>query len=334
MLFALREGLRALRRSWGLTLLVLATNLGFAALLALPLVGLLERDLRTSDSASRMLYGFDHSFWSRWSEGHSGWPRAFEPAIFGPGFAFKNVDLLLKGELPLRLFARRAEDDEEAGGLDPVILGVAFVYLLLQTFLAGGILGVFRSQQGRWTLRGLLHGSGFYFGRLLRIAAIALAADYLIFRINGPIARYVDRLALEAATETTAMALTLSRHAALLMAILFVSMVSSYAKAIVVLEERSSALLAFLSSLSFCAAKLWKTAGHYLAIVALAVAALVVWNALDAAWTTVGYKTQLVTLLLAQALVLSRIALRLALMAGQLELYRSESARAPLAADL
>lgn len=332
MIHAIQEGFRAVRRSWGLVALLLAVNGFVAALLAAPLAATLRRDLDKTQAASNMMYGFDHVWWSHWWEGQSGWTQSFSPDIFGVGFAFKNVDLLLKGQLPARLLARpadrREEEPEEPGepGISSVILGLGLLYLVVQTFLTGGLLGVFRSQQGSWTLRSFLHGSGFYFGRLARVAVLALLADYLLFRLNAPFARWADRRALEAASEQTANAWSLGRHALLLLGLLLVNMLSCYAKVIVVLEERSSAVLAFLSSLSFCMANLARALGHYLSLVLLAVLLLAVWGFLDGHWTTIGYKTQIVTLLLMQGFVAGRIALRLALLAGQTALYRKLSA--------
>jgi hypothetical protein len=46
------------------------------------------------------------------------------------------------------------------------------------------------------------------------------------------------------------------------------------------------------------------------------------WSAVDAAWETSGYKTQLVALLLAEALMLARVGLRLGLQASQIALFR------------
>ena len=332
---ALGEGFRTLGRAWGLAVVLLLVNVAVAALLAVPLAGALEEGLEHRDSARRMLYGFDFPWWSHWSDSRTGWTTSFGPEILGVGFAFRNLDLLLKGYLPLGLFAAPRRDDADAGAaagaaagpeIDPVILGVGAAYLLLQVFLAGGVLSVLRGAQGVWTARSLLHGSGFYFGRFVRIALLALAVDWLIFRLNAPLARWVDHQARESVSESGAMAWLLGRHALLLLALLFVHLVSSYAKVITVLEERSSALLAMLSSLSFCLRHLLRAAGQYLVVALLGLALLALWHALDSAWTTTGYKTQLVTLLLAEALVLGRIALRLGLLGGQLALYRRLSA--------
>lgn len=317
--FALRTGFAAVRRNWGLTLLLLLVNIGFAALLAVPLAGILERDLDKTDSAAEMMYASDYPWWSRWSDQQHGWTESFSPDILGTGFAFRNLELLLQGQLPLGLFAT---GEERGGGVAPLILGLGALYLLLQLFLSGGLLAVFRSPEGGWKLRGLLHGSGFYFGRFVRIGLVALACDALIFQLNGPFARWLDRLALEAVAETTAMTLAVGRHVLLLLALLFVHLVSSYAKVITVVEERGSALLAFLSALAFCLGNLWRTAGHFLAIVLAGAAAVYVWNVLDASWVTTGYKTQLVALLLAQGLMLVRFTLRLGLLAGQVALFK------------
>jgi hypothetical protein len=320
---ALGEGFRRVERSFGLVLLVVVVNLAFAALLALPLSNRLASALESRDAASNMMYGFDQAWWSRWVEQQGGFLANFRPDILGSGFSFRNLDLLLKGELPLRLFKMGTGDEEPADRrVDALILELGFVYLLVQAFLAGGLLGVFRAPQGSWTVRGLLHGSGFYFGRLFRVTLVALAAAYLVFLSNLPLARWADRRAHEAVAETTALAWVFGRHLLLLLALLLVNLLSGYAKAIVVIEERSSALLAFLSALGFCLRRWRPVVGHYLAIVIVGLVLLWGWSRLDGAWTTTGYKTQLATLLLMQAFVVARVALRLTLMAGQVALYR------------
>jgi hypothetical protein len=326
---ALRDGLRGVRRSFGLVFVVLGANLLLAALLALPLAGMLERDLEKSGAAAEMLYGFDTAWWSQWNDAQNGFASNFGPELLGAGFAFRNLELLLKGELPLGLL-RAPESDEPAsarasGALDGVTLGVAALSLLLQTFLLGGILGVLRGERGDWTLRGLIHGSGFYFGRLLRVALLALLVDYLLFRLYGPVARWADAQARASVSENAATAWALSRHALLLLLLLLVNMLSSLAKVIVVLEERSSALLAWLSALGFCASHFLKTVGHYFSLVLLSTLLLVAFVALDAQLAVTGYKTQLLALLLAEALMAGRIALRLSLFAGQIALYRKQT---------
>ena len=324
--YAFSEGFRHLRRSPGLVFMVLATNLLLAALIALPLSNRLNADLENRGAASSNLYGFDTDWWGAWHDGQSGLARDFGPEIFGAGFAFRNLDLLLKGHLPSGLFASSGEGDggteSKESAVDAMVLGLGLLYLGLQTFLAGGLLGVFRAPQGGWTLRSLLHGSGFYFGRLFRVALVALVLAFLVFRLNAPFARWADQHARESVSETTALAWTFGRHALLLLALLLIHLLSSYAKVIVVVEERSSALLAWLSCLGFCLREAPRVLGHYFSMVASGAAALWLFVRIDPLVSTTGYKTQILALLLMQGFVLLRIALRLCLLAGQTALYR------------
>ncbi len=322
MIRALLDGLRAAGRNWGLALLLLGLNLGTAAVLALPLAGLLEEDLAHKDAAQNMLHGFDYGWWSEWSERQSGFAEDFGPELFGAGFVFRNLELLLAGQLPAGLFALAAGPAPGVATVDPVVLALGAGYLVLQTFLAGGLLGVLREPESGWTVRGLLHGSGFYFGRLFRVMLVVLALDALVFALNGPFAAWANQRARESVSENTALVWLFGRHALLLLALLSVHLLGGYAKAIVVIEERSSALLAFVSSLGFCLRHLGRTAGHYAALAGLALVLAAAWAVLDGALPVAGYRTQLVSLVLAQLLVGGRIFLRLALMGGQVAVYR------------
>lgn len=313
MIPSLSAGFRSVLRNPGLVLLVLGTNLLLALLLAVPLAGVLEDSLTHTGASRRMMQGFDFDWWSAFSENATGPASAVAPDLLGTGFALCNLDQLLRGAVPAGLFSRD-------GAPDASILGAAALYFLLQLFLTGGILGVFRAPAGGWTFRGLVHGSGFYFGRMLRVALVALVLAGLLFAANVPFAKHVDRLAMEAVSERTALALGFGRRVVLLVGLVIVHMLSSHAKVLVVREERLSAIGAFLSSAAFCVRRLPAALGQY-GLVGLAGAALLAAFALvDARLAVSGFRTQLLALLLFEAFVVGRISLRLGLLASQLEL--------------
>jgi hypothetical protein len=320
---ALRAGFRSVGRNWGLVLLVLLGNLAVALVVAVPLAFQLEGDLVHRGASREMMYGFDYGWWAQWSERQAGPPTALSPDILGTGFAFRNLELLTKGVLHAGLFARGAR-----ASLDPTLLGLGALYLLLQVFLTGGLLGVFRAPAGGWTVRGLLHGSGFYFGRLLRVSLLALAAAAAVFALNVPFARFVDGLAREAVSERTAVALTLGRHAVLLLALVLVHMVASHAKVILVREERLSAALALLSSLGFCARRFFAAIAQYGVVLLLGALVVALFGALDGRLHVIGWRSQVMALVLFEAVVAARVALRLGLLAGQVELQRARGATA------
>ncbi len=313
MLNAIRVGFETVRRATGLVVLLWAVNLACAALLAIPLAATLAHDLEHTAAASRMATGFDFPWWSHWHDEQSGYGASFQPGVFGPGLAFANLDRLLNGELPAGLFAGAATDER----LDGLILGLGVAYMLLQAFLVGGVLAQFRAPGGGWTIRGLFHGAGFYCGRMLRVTLVALAVHAALFAINAPLARLVDHRAAEAVSETTALALTFGRRLALLAAVLLVHMVAGYAKVIVVVEERSSAVLAFASALGFCGRFPARTIGIEFGFAAAGLVLLAAWSATGPAGSV---------LLLAQLLVVLRIGLRTAQLASTLALYRATAA--------
>ncbi len=322
---ALVAGLQAAWRCRALVALLLAVNLGAAGILAVPFAAELERELYETESAAQMARGFDFPWWSHWSDQQQGYAAAFKPDIFGLGFAFRNTDLLLKGELPARLFAPPAEEPAASRPkpeLDGTILALGAAYLLLQVFFSGGILAALRSPRGGFTVRGFAHSCGFYFGRMLRLSLLALLADALLFRLSVPASAWVAARAAESVSETTALSWWYGRSAALLFGILLIHMLAGYARAITVLEERKSASLAFVSAIGFCLGRLPAVFGHYLSVALLAAATLAAWVAFDGAFTVAGWGTQALAFMLMQGFVLGRLGLRLALAGGQLQLYR------------
>lgn len=323
---AIGEGLRRAGRSWGLGVLLLGVNLGTALVLAAPLAGTLARDFHERPSGTSMTHGFDFPWWSHWSDTRPGWQKSLSPDLLGVGFAFKNLDLLIGGQLPAGLFAMRDAEGKRALRLDPLLLAVAAAYMLVQVFLAGGVLSVLRQARGSWTVRGMLHGASFYCGRFLRVWALMMLAAAILFALYGPLAGWADRHAREAVSETAADAWLAARHAVLLLAILFLHAVGTYARVIIVLEERSSAALAVLSGLAFALARLPATIAAVGGLAILGGLALAVWQAFDQAWLATGFRTQAVTLLAMQLLVLARILLRIALAGALMDLYRRPAA--------
>src|SRR5262249_21004488 len=140
---------RGLGRAWalrGMVLFLLVVNLLAAAVLAVPLFRGLRDELAGRGAAESMLYGFDYRWWSAWADAH---PEAtFSPDILGTGFAVKNLDLLLRGNFPAGLFVLADPErrrDERRAALDSTVLALAAAYLVVQVFLAGGVLAALRA---------------------------------------------------------------------------------------------------------------------------------------------------------------------------------------------
>ena len=120
---ALGAGFRALGRNWGLVVLVLLVNLGFALVLAVPLAlslyfletpegnfFMFQKAAVQNAHAPWLELPFGQSTRVEWSEGQVGPPSGLSPDILGTGFAFRDFDLLLTGRLPAALFGRGRRD--------------------------------------------------------------------------------------------------------------------------------------------------------------------------------------------------------------------------------
>lgn len=317
MIGALRAGFGAAWRLRTMAALLLAVNLAAAALLAAPLFRVLERDLTNRGAAPRLVAGFDYDWWRRFSSTRAGFGTSFGPEMLGAGFAFRNVELVLGGNLPARLFSGGGE---APSGAEPLVLALGAVYLIVQVALTGGILSALRAPKGGFTLRGFAHACGFYLGPIARLTLLALALDALLFLLNAPLAGWADDRARDALTEVGALAWSIGRHAALLAALLGVHLLSGYAKALVVLEDRRSASLALFSALGFALGQARTVASHFAAIVLLGLLLVAGFVAVDTALPVTGYRSQLVAFALMQSFLLARIGLRLALAGGQLHL--------------
>jgi len=313
---ALVDGFRGLLRNPGLIVLVLVLNAAVALVAALPVASLLWQDLSHTGASTRMMYGFDYDWWSRFDHQAKGLAGDLAPDLLGTGFLWRNLDLLLRGAVPAGLFSGFT-------GTGAVVLGLAALYWLLQVFLSGGLLALFRAPAGGWTFRGLVHACGFHFARLLRIALLAVAVAALLFAAWRPLGSWSDHLAREAVSERAALFLVFGRAALLLVALLLLHMVSSYAKVILVCEERRSAVLAMAASLGFCARHLGAVLAQYLAVGLLGAALVLLFALLDGWLEVSGWKTQLLALALFEGFLAARIALRLGLLAGQVELEQA-----------
>jgi hypothetical protein len=115
----------------------------------------------------------------------------------------------------------------------------------------------------------------------------------------------------------------------LLLALGLVHMVSSYAKVIVVVEDRQSASLAFLSGASLALRHLRSAATQYLAVVLVGGTLLSAWGLVEATFEPTGFRTQVLFFVAAEALVASRIGLRLWLLASQVALHGRTQGHVP-----
>ena len=129
---------------------------------------------RTSTSgppARDMMHGFDYPWWSHWSDARSGWPTTLGPDILGTGFALQEPRPAAEGPAPrgpLRACPTRT-GKRRAAARPAAPRPRRPPTCSCRSSWPAACSASLRQPRARWTVRGLLHGAGFYFGRFLRV---------------------------------------------------------------------------------------------------------------------------------------------------------------------
>jgi len=205
-----------------LVLFLYLGNLAFALVIAAPLVhGLASGTLHLPDLRPD-------------PAGH----HALEQPATGGG-----VPILAWVDLASRL------EDPSTGSVAWLRYG-SLAFVVFATFLSGGVLSALRAADERVSLSSFLLGCGRYFGRFARLLVVGAVGLVVLQLVNVAAVRGVESIfsgAGEAALETAHAV----RTAALVAALLSLLVLLDYARVRIVLEERTSVLLATFGALLF-----------------------------------------------------------------------------------
>jgi hypothetical protein len=146
-------------------ILLLVINLAFSLILAVPMYRSLKDSMGNSLVGERMAQGFDYLWWEEFRDDAQGLEKSFDPSIIGEGAILNNLESLIQ----VRIF-----------DLPPIILIFGLLYIILHTFLAGGILSIFRNGDARFSLKNFFKGSGLYFSRFFILMLLSWAFFLLI----------------------------------------------------------------------------------------------------------------------------------------------------------
>jgi hypothetical protein len=198
------------------------------------------------------------------------------------------------------------------------LVGLAF--LLLNTFLAGGVLAVFHREQDA-----LFSACARYFGRLLRLMLISLILYGLVAMLSNGAAKAIDHARESSMEAKPWIILGWIRLASATFLFGMVNMIFDYAKIILVVGERRSALRAALRAIGFVARHPLRTFAVYWVCAAAAFLLLLVYHGLTEALGQTSSITVVLVLVIRQCYTLARVWMRLWTWSSELHLYAFNS---------
>lgn len=208
---AFREGGRNIYTRRKYVLIVYGLNLILALILASFVATDIRASLGNSAAAETLREGFNDAWYRGFSAQAQGVSATFRPAVTGIGAVFEGLDALLQGEV-----------FNYPGG----IYWLGLLYWGMWVFFSAGFISLFSGDRG-----GFFRGAERFFLRFLLLAAGAALLYILIFSALLPLLNYlVERLTREMIDERPVFYYTLGKYALIWLPVLLIQLVLDYSK--------------------------------------------------------------------------------------------------------
>lgn len=302
------KGFKSTGKTLRMILLLFLINFMISLILAIPMYHALQESFGASMVGERMAEGFDYLWWQEFRDDARGLESTFRPSLIGKGALLDNLEYLVQ----MRFF-----------DLPSPILVLGLIYIIFHTFLAGGILSVFKPENPRFTITGFFQGAGKYFSRFFLLMLISWVFFLIIglILVQGflPIIDEVDRNAI---SEIGPFALGIVFSLIILFLLFFVQMVFDYARIRVVFEEGEDITSVVGRAFGFVFRHLGSVLGLYYLIFLSSILISISYSLLVGLIPQSHFLTVLLAFLIQQLFMFTLIWVRCWLYSSQLELYK------------
>jgi hypothetical protein len=308
---AFADGLKRTLSAPAVLLGVFALTIAMAVPLALTLRSMLRDHFGPSLAASTAADAVNYDWWQEFQAQAAGLGTTFTPSVIGFAAVLDNVSSVVDGN----------------GKIVPVA-GALGAYLLVWTFLVGGIIDRYARQRPT-RAHGFFAASGVFFIRFLRLAIVAGLVYWFLFA-------YVHHWIFDEWFRTATRDLNVERTAFLWRLALYglfgallvaCNVLFDYAKIRAVVEDRRSMLGALAASARFVVRIPARVFGLYALNALLFLAVIALWSLAAPGAGGAGLSMWL-GFLLGQAYVLARLVVKLHVLASQTALFQASLAHA------
>jgi hypothetical protein len=302
------KGFANTRKAARMILLILIINLAFSLILALPLYHSLKDSFGDSLVGERMTKGFDYLWWEEFRDEAKGLEKTFTPSIIGKGAILNN----LEGLLMMRFL-----------DLPSIILIMGLLYIILHSFLAGGILSIFNKEEVKFSMEEFFRGAGSHFFRFFLLMLLSwfffILFPFVSFGILGSI---LENVRENAFSEVIPFYLGLIFNAVVLFLFLFIQMIFDYGRIQIVLEESRNVLKAAFRAFGFFFRHPGSTLGLFYLLFFVQVVVTLLYILIQGFIPQSHFWGVWVAFLFQQVFIFSLIWVRCWLYSSQMELYR------------
>jgi hypothetical protein len=277
--------------------------------LALTLRGMLEGHLGKSLAADRAADAVNYDWWEEFRAQAAGLGTTFTPSVIGFAAVLDNVSNIV-----------------DARGQIASVAGAAGAFLLVWTFLSGGIIDRYARQRPT-RAHGFFAAAGVFFFRFLRLAAVAGFAYWILFAVvhRQLFDEWLPYATRDVSVERSAFLWRLGAYLLFGGLLALVNVWLDYAKIRAVVEDRRSMLVALLASARFIIRNPARVFALYLVNSLLFAAVIALW-ALVAPGAGGSGASIWVGFLAAQVYVLARLFVKLEFVASQTSLFQASLA--------
>ena len=291
-----------------MVLFLFLINLLFSLILGIPMYNSLKNSLGASEAGNKMVESFDYIWWEEFRDEAQGLERTFTPAIIGKGAILTNLESLIQ----MSYFSA-----------PPLLVGFVLFYIILHTFLAGGILSTFNQDEPRFAAKEFLQGAGSHF---LRFFGLMLFSWLFLFVINKIIQNVflpiIVDISSNSYSEIAPFLLMLALNVITLFLLFFVQMVFDYARIKVVLEDENNIFKASGKAFQFVFKHPFSTLGLFYLIFFLNIVVTVSYILVKEIIPQSDILTVVAAFFLHQLFIFALVWIRCLLYASQWELYR------------
>lgn len=279
--------------------------------LALTLRGALDEHLGASLAATAAADAVNYDWWQEFQSQAAGLGTTFTPSVIGFAAALDNVSGLMDARAKIAPIA-----------------AVVGAYVLVWTFLTGGIIDRFARQRPT-RAHGFFAAGGVFFFRFLRLAVAAGLAYWFLF---GVVHEWLFEDVFQDVTrdvnvERTAFLWRAAFYALFGALLVSVNVLFDYTKIRAVVEDRRSMILALVASSRFLVRHGGRVLGLYALNAFVFVTLMAIWALLAPGAGGAGASMWL-GFLLAQMYLLARLFLKLHFIASQTALFQATLAHA------